>query len=298
TAFTQATELNPKLDSAWNGLGWARLNAGKTDEAVLAFQKCVELIPAHAAALNGLGQAFLSQRKYVEAEEHLKDAAEGGASAAWYGLMRIYMLQGKYEDARVWAEKVAAANPQDPICQQVLAAAQAGELPSDLRQLIEPPEPMSADTQNAWQLFNSGRMTEAREVFKQALTADPDDISAHNGLGFVLLNTGDHADARPHFKACLESQPQHWGAMNGLARCLKAEGDIDGAVKLWQQMVDGVPGINAGHAGLADVYFERREYDKAVQFYEQLAAASAGDSFYAARLKTAREELEKSKSSN
>ena len=290
--FTQAVDLDAKLDSAWNGLGWARLNQGKTDEAIAAFEKCVALVPNHPAAQNGLGQAYLSLRKYDLAEKHLNIAAEREAPAAWYGLMRLHILQGNYDDAQKWAEKVAGANPQDELAKKILAAAEAKELPNDLRQLIEPPDQESTNALRGWQLMNSGQMAKAREAFEQVLAENPDETIALNGLGFCLLNSGEPDKARPQFEKLLKLEPNHGGAKNGLARCLKSAGDVDGAVKLWEQLVSDAPGVNAGHAGLAEVYLERKDYAKAVEFYEKLVAAAPGNQFYQQRLEAAQAGLE------
>lgn len=54
-AFLDAIRLNPKSVSAWNGRGWCELNTGSTEEAIGAFNNVIQLQPTFAAALNGLG---------------------------------------------------------------------------------------------------------------------------------------------------------------------------------------------------------------------------------------------------
>jgi tetratricopeptide (TPR) repeat protein len=107
-AFAEAARLDPDRADAWNGLGWARFNAGKRGEAVEAFKKCVELEPTHPAALNGLGQAAFMNREYDKAEQYFLRSPT--ASAPWYGLARLYLLQGKFADA----EKYANWSPMEP----------------------------------------------------------------------------------------------------------------------------------------------------------------------------------------
>ena len=102
--FKQAIELNPRNATAWSGLGWSQFNAGKGDEAIHAFDKAVKLEPDHLSALNGLGQIYLSQGKYSAAEWFLLQAARH-APAAWFGLARLYLLQGKFGIGRDLGEK-------------------------------------------------------------------------------------------------------------------------------------------------------------------------------------------------
>ena len=136
--FQQAVKVSPSDANAWNGLGWARFNSGKAVEAEQAFKKCLDLEPDHSAALNGLGQVYLAQRKNGLAETYLRKAAPQ-APAAWYGLARLYLLQGKYAEAAEWAQKVVDSGQADATAQKMLDAAKAKNLPDGLRTMIEPP---------------------------------------------------------------------------------------------------------------------------------------------------------------
>ena len=220
-AFTKAVKLDPELENAWNGLGWSRFNQGNAVEAEEAFTRCVKLEPKHGAALNGLGQVYLSQREYKKAEEPLLKAAELGASAAWYGLTRLYLLTEQFDKAVTWAEKAVKDQPNDETLKKMLAAAKAKKLEPELRKLIEPPDPkaQSAEARRGWMFFGRGDMKRAVVEFEKAVKANPNEANAHNGLGFCLVNQGNAAEAKKHFEICLKLEPKHVGAMNGLARC-------------------------------------------------------------------------------
>jgi len=137
--FQEAVNVEPGNANAWNGLGWASFNSGQTAEAEKAFEKVLALQPNHAAALNGLGQIHLAQRDYKKAEPFLKKAADGKASAAWYGLARMYLLQGRYSDAEKYAQMLEDSAQADAVAKNMLAAAKARNLPKGLRATIEPP---------------------------------------------------------------------------------------------------------------------------------------------------------------
>ena len=137
SAFAKAVVANSNLDNAWNGLGWALLNQNKPKESVVAFEKCVALTRSHGGALNGLGQANLRMGDYDAAEGYFLKAKN--ASAAWHGLVRIYLLQGKFAEADKWLKKLAGAEGFDASQLELFRQAIDNQkLGDELRQMIEP----------------------------------------------------------------------------------------------------------------------------------------------------------------
>jgi len=292
--FAAAVKLAPKNTNAWNGLGWCNFNTGRRKEAAEAFKKVIALEPKHAAALNGLGQVALFDRNYKDAKKYLLKAAPT-ASAAGYGLAKVYLLEGDWTNAERWAKKVVDSGEGDDSAQQMLAAAQAKQLPDELRQLIEPAEGSASneDFMQAWRFFNQGRNAEAREIFERLLKEKPGDPNVSNGLGWALLNSGDAAAAKPHFEVVLKTDPDAGGALNGLARVLRAEGDLEGAIKVWEHMLKKSSGVNAGTYGLASAYLEKERYEDAIPLLEEIVKAEPQDTQTAAKLKLAQEKVAK-----
>ena len=287
--FEQSVEIDPDAANAWNGLGWARFNSGQSEKAVAAFEKCVALSPRHGAGLNGLGQIYLLWKDYDKAEEYLALAAPT-APAAQYGLTRVLLLQGRFKEAKRWANKVAAASPQDQVAQQMLAAAKTGKLDDDLRKMIEPagkPKKGGGDAAKGWQMFQQGKLRTAERLFQRALKKDKDNLAALNGLAFCYLNEGKHQKAKPLFEKYLKKEKDAAGPMNGLARCLKAEGKVDEAIVVWERMAKKYPGPTAAAAGLASTYLEKQEYAKSVKYFEILVKADPRNQFYQDGLKKA-----------
>jgi predicted Ser/Thr protein kinase len=139
--FRGLTQRTPEDAQVWNGLGWSAFNSGHAEEAMPAFQKAVALEPAHVGALNGIGQIHLSRRDYAQAEAPLLAAAQQGGSAAWHGLARMYLLQGKFPEAEKYAQMLEDSGQADAVAKKMLEAAKAGQLSDGLRATIEPPEP-------------------------------------------------------------------------------------------------------------------------------------------------------------
>lgn len=137
--FAEAVKLDAKNANAWNGLGWSQFNQGKAREAADAFRKAVGIAEDHPAALNGLGQVLLFQKKYDEAEKHLLKAAAHDASAAYFGLARLYLLKRDFKQALPWAILAAREAPQEPSSQTMLRAAKQQKLTDEARKQLEPP---------------------------------------------------------------------------------------------------------------------------------------------------------------
>ncbi|MBN1344569.1 MAG: tetratricopeptide repeat protein [Phycisphaerae bacterium] len=297
--FEQAVKLDPNAVNAWNGLGWARFNNGDWDKAEEPFKRCVAIEPSHPGAHNGLGQLYFFTRQYDKAEAHWTKVAKT-ASAAWYGMTKLYLLKANYKEAAKWAKKVLEQQKNDPLAREMLAAADAGRLPEDLRRKIEPPERTkkgsAADhTTQGWKDFQRGMPTKAAAEFRAAIEKDSNNVNAHNGLGFCLLNTGKPAEAKPHFQKCLDLQPKHWGAVNGMARCLKEEGQTKQAIALWEKMAQECPAPNAANAALAQVYLDELRYEKAIEQFQILLKANPNDPYAQEGLAKAKAALEKEK---
>jgi tetratricopeptide (TPR) repeat protein len=295
--FQQAVELDPTNQNAWNGLGWSRFNGGNSAQAKIAFEKLVEMNPKHPAALNGLGQIYLSQGQLAQAEEFLLRCSDQ-ASAAWFGLARLYLLQEKYDDALKWAQKIVdnrQFGDSEEFVRRMLDAAKNRQLDDQLRAMIAPHAASDASRQvlEAFQLMQKGQMDEARKLLEQAFETAPDDVEVLNGYGWFRMNVGEAADAQPLFERALELQPLHGGALNGLAQCHKQRGEIDKAIELWKKMLEISPGANAGMYSLAETYLERGEFDKALPLYEKLAKAQPDNEAIQAGLTRARDGLKR-----
>jgi tetratricopeptide (TPR) repeat protein len=254
----------------------------------------LKLEPKHPAALNGMGQIYLSRNELDKAEKYLLQAAPS-ASASWYGLASIYLLQGKWDDAATYAQKILDANEPDvdtKMIQAMLNAAKGHKLPDELREQIAP-EKVAPEVSQGWVALNHGDTVKAKELFAKALANHPDDADALNGMGWLMLNTGDVDGAKTKFQAALDKDPEAAGAMNGLASVDQAQDKLDDAIKIWEQMVKKVPGVHAGTYGLANAYMAKKQYDKAVPLYEKIVAANPNDADAKARLSEARQKSAK-----
>ena len=79
----------------------------------------------------------MAQKKYAEAETCLLKAGPR-APAAWYGLAKLYLIQGKFEQTEEWARKIVESGQADEGARMMLQAAKDKKLSDGLRFMIEP----------------------------------------------------------------------------------------------------------------------------------------------------------------
>ncbi len=95
--YQMATEKNPKCYRAWNNVGWAFLNMGKSEEAMTALEKA-KALKNDDVVKNNMGFAALLNGDIKAASEYF-----GSMSAATpesrFGLGTIALKEGKYDQA-------------------------------------------------------------------------------------------------------------------------------------------------------------------------------------------------------
>ncbi len=74
-------------------------------------------------------------------------------------------------------------------------------------------------------LFNSGRIKEAENIFMQILEIDPHNVTAMNDLGVVYWHTGKIRSAIELFQAILTMDPNHTDARTNLEEKERLEND-------------------------------------------------------------------------
>ena len=81
-------------------------------------------------------------------------------------------------------------------------------------------------SENGWALWRERKLSQAEEVFTEAVANDPTMEAALNGLGWSRLNQGKTTLARETFLKLVEINPKHSAALNGfeICRVLRGEG--------------------------------------------------------------------------
>ncbi len=189
-AAQRATSLSPANGAGWNLLGYARLRAHRTAQAIESFRKYVEVAPDEPNAHDSLGDALLADNQLDGAAAEYQRAIDGSAGKfwlAWSGLASVKALQGDWVSARaaIEGEKAAA---------------------------IEPLDKLRADTMMAWSWAAQGQLPAAMKVLeaarREAVAAKVDSATARTTLIRAQLNlaSGKYAAAVKDFGAADQMQ--------------------------------------------------------------------------------------------
>jgi tetratricopeptide (TPR) repeat protein len=136
-------------------------------------------------------------------------------------------------------KRLGRPTQSSPILQAALRQQQAGDRVQAerlCRQVLQA-EPGNAE---AWQLlgtvlYDSGKLPEAIDAFRRALSLCPTDASSHYRLALALASLGQRAPAIAHFRQALHLQPDHGEALAHLGVALAEEGQRQEAIACFQQ---------------------------------------------------------------
>lgn len=232
---------NPGSFLAWNNLGSALQERGRSDEAVAAYRRALGLNPNSAATHFNMGTLMSNAGAYAEAERsyllaighQARYAAahkELGISAthadAENSLGVVLEKTGRPQEA---AARYAAAirgepdafDPYNNLGRLLVESGRPAEGASLLRTALRlRPESVPALFNLALAIERQGYGNDALALYGRVLKARPDYTRALNNAGVILARLGRHAEAIPLFERALRVAPDDAGAHNNLGLTL------------------------------------------------------------------------------
>ena len=172
------------------GEGVTASNAGNFDEAIAKFTESVAISPQCNVCYTNIGVAYLGKKDYPNAETSFKKALELNANdaEAYNGLSTVYNAQKKFEQAAEMSGKAAALSGT--------AATPGGAVSGN-------PDALYSQAAN---LFNAGKMAEAKPLLEQIVKLKPEHADAHYLLGLSLA-ADDPKQAKTEIEAYLKLAP-------------------------------------------------------------------------------------------
>ncbi len=191
TLYGTTLQKNPDCWMAYNNLGNALTDLGRTGEAIEKFQEALRLKPDYSDAHNDLAAALVQSGRLQEALEHYEQALllRPDYPQAHNNLGSLLSETGHLPEAIEHYEKAIRLKPYYPDAYNNLGNA----------------------------LTYLGRTGEAIEQFQEALRLKPNYADAHNNLGVVLVQTGKLQEALDHIKQAVKIKPDYLNAYKNLA---------------------------------------------------------------------------------
>jgi tetratricopeptide (TPR) repeat protein len=284
-AYLEATQIDPKNQSAWNDLGRAYAALHAYPQAEAAYKKQIEINPSDPYAYNNLGLVYRALRREGDAIESFRKqiAVSPRDRFAHENLAISYANQNDWEKARVEAATAAEITPEDPVKWVRLGRAQlrtghVDEARTSFERGIGLPHDamednnvafylseVGVDLDKAWKLVSEALNSEARLVCEPDALAKTDACAAQlrrisfmlDTAGWILYREGKAADAEPYLRSAYAITPRADMSLH-LSVLLAKTGRVDDSVKF---LAEALSRPNLDRLASAEA---RRELAKAV----------------------------------
>jgi predicted TPR repeat methyltransferase len=131
-------------------------------------------------------------------------------------------------------------------------------------------------------LREQGRLDEAAAHFERAIRLEPRNAICYNNLGNVFLDRGQFAQAALHYRKATELDPRYADAYNGLGIVFAEIGQPDEAIKCYLQALDLDSGNLIARTNLGSAFAKQGRLVEALEQAEIVSRASNDPAFPAA----------------
>jgi serine/threonine protein kinase len=141
-------------------------------------------------------------------------------------------------------------------------------------------------SQEGWHLWQTGKLNEAADKFRQSVKLDPRNANSWNGLGWATFNAGKAQEAEPAFQKAIALEPNHPAALNGLGQIYLFQKKYAEAEKY---LLQAAPKAPAAWFGLARLYLLQGKFEDAQTWAQKIVDSGQGDEFAAKMLQAAKD---------
>jgi tetratricopeptide (TPR) repeat protein len=249
------------------------------DAAIIEYRNAVQRDPKFGEAYRKLSSAYLMRGDAGEALRSALLAADllGNVLEAQLDAGDLLLLAGRFDDARVRAQKALAVKPDNTRAHVLLANATAGlkDIDTAVKEFEEAirldPAQSGIYTGLAHLKASNGERDEAERIFKKAIDTDPKSPYARLGLAQFYWSTERAADAEQMLKAAFEVAPRDARVNLTLAVFYEATRRAEQAEPYLRTAAD-VSGDRRVALMLADYYIGRNRSQEAAKVLEPLSA--------------------------
>ncbi|MBD2069380.1 tetratricopeptide repeat protein [Leptolyngbya sp. FACHB-671] len=115
----------------------------------------------------------------------------------------------------------------------------------------------------------AGRLLDAMACYQRALSFKPDNPFVHNNLGVAHRAQGQFDLAIAHYQQALALKPSYPEVHNNLGNLFRQTGDLEQAIAHYQQAISLAPRYAEAHNNLGMVRQDQGEFEQAIAHYQQ-----------------------------
>jgi tetratricopeptide (TPR) repeat protein len=198
TIYSQLTSTHPEFIPGWTTFGIFLFNQGRIQAAMDLMCDAAERLKFSAEPLNQLGNFLLSERRYEEALEVYRAAADRDPKnvTSWSSVINTLRILHRTNGIGLAFRSILSIRPQDPLWLE-----RYGDYLWELKMYSDAENAFKGAIQSnpkfyqAWvklgvNLFNQEKYQESLQVFQTAIGIEPQTEYAYKLLGALLEKKG------------------------------------------------------------------------------------------------------------
>ena len=239
--WSHIIEKCPNLLTAYNNLGMAYINGGKTEKGIAVFKQGLNADPSYINFYNNLGKIYFESGKLEEAKSLLLRGLgldpENGRTLKNLG--DVYRNLGDFDHAERYYKNAVTANKDYISAYLVL-----GDL-----------------------YLKQKRYAEAEAMFLNVADRDPENPSVYYNLALIYESKGHIEDAISYYQAAIDLNPRYWETHYNLGNLYFANGSHHHAEEEYLNTVALNQSFIQAQINLGSVYLHLNQLDKAESVY-------------------------------
>jgi len=251
TLFKHMIDVTENNAIAHNGFGFALLEQGKPEDALVHYRKAIQIEPDYSDGHCNLGYLLMKQGKIQDAVKHFRRALELRKSnkKARDNLGVALVKQGKISEAIAHFQEAIRIRPDDITAHYNLAKVlkKEGKITEAIAHLNKAlsfkPDYADAHYNLGNILLEQKKTEEATAHFQKALLSKPNDSDTHYQLAVIFMRQGKTKNAITHFRKALLIKPLDANMHNDLGVMLFRDGNTDEAIIHFQKALQIKPGL-------------------------------------------------------
>ena len=293
----RATELDGRVAEAWRVVGALHRAAGRSEDALAAFEAAVKLQPNSADAWIDRGVTHQDLEQYDDSEQAFERALylRPGYWPGYDALAKLYLVQGRYEAAAIQFRHVIECSPEFSLGYAMLGGVSMYlDKTEAARELFERSlelEPTYAALSNLGTLhFDASRFADAAAMYELALEKDQENYVLWGNLAYAYM-FGDQSDqAEATFRRAVElAEAQRSQTPDDLWLCTQLAdyhamlGERSRGLDLIKEVVVAEPSDPRLIAWMAEVFEDLDEREPALEWVGRSFAVGVAPSRFEGR---------------
>ena len=270
--FKKALKASPHLDEYWLNYINALIEFDRIDDAIAVLEQAKD-VGATGDTFDQIEKRLSGVRNTVDFNTNSGELQE----APKRELQNLIYLhtQGQFEKALAQSSKLLIEFPNSINLYNIIGALNKGI--GKLSEAVEAyKKALSLDPNFSEAYFNMGvtlqlqnKLEEAIEAYKQTLSIRPDYVDAYNNLGTALRDQEMPNEALETYYKALSFKPDYIEVYNNMGITLQEQGRLDEAIEAYKKALSIKPDYAEAYNNMGTAFRDQGEIEKAIEAFRK-----------------------------